>query len=138
MGLILDSTFFIHAERMKETPLQLIAGLGERFGDVELSLSVMSAGELFHGCWRATDPRRRAQREEFVESILAAVPVLPINLPIMRIFGEIDALLRSKGRTLPTSDLLIGCTALSRGDEVLTGNPRHFRSIPGLKVHRQN
>jgi tRNA(fMet)-specific endonuclease VapC len=136
MGLILDSTVFIEAERRQETPVELLARIAARFGDVELSLSAMSAGELFHGCWRAPDPQRRAQREEFVESILAAVPVLPITLPIMRIFGEVDARSRSKGQVLPTSDLLIGCTALSRGDEVVTGNPRHFQRIPGLKVHR--
>ena len=98
-------------------------------------MSVMYAGELFHGCWRASEPRRRAQREEFVESVLAAVPVVPITLPIMRIFGEVDARLRSKGHTLPTSDLLIACTALSRGDDLVTGNPRHFHRVPGLKVH---
>ncbi len=135
MGLILDSTLFIEAERSRESPAQLIARVGDRFGDVELFLSVMSAGELFHGCWRATDARRRAQREEFVESILAAVPVLPITLPIMRIFGEVDARLRSKGETLPTSDLLIACSALSQGYEVVTGNPRHFHRVSGLKVH---
>jgi tRNA(fMet)-specific endonuclease VapC len=53
---------------------------------------------------------------------------------IMRVFGEIDARLAGRGRRLPTSDLLIGSTALVRGEDVLTGNLRHFRRIPGLKA----
>jgi predicted nucleic acid-binding protein len=54
----------------------------------------------------------------------------------MRVFGELDARLSAAGERLPTSDLLIGCTALSRGDALLTGNLRHFERIPGLVVHR--
>ena len=135
MGLLIDSTALISAERKELSPEELLDELIERWGDVELAISVMSAGELFHGCWRADSPARRAKREEFVESILAAVPVVPITLPVVRIFGEIDAKLAARGKRLPTSDLLIACTALARGDDVVTGNRRHFGSVPGLTVH---
>jgi predicted nucleic acid-binding protein len=135
MGLLIDSTLFIHAERSRQTPDRLVADVATRFGDVELAVSVMSAGELFHGCWRAGTPSRRASREEFVEAILSAIPVIPITLPIMRIFGEIDAQLTAGGRRPPTSDLLIACTALSRGDGIVTGNRRHFDRVPGLALH---
>jgi tRNA(fMet)-specific endonuclease VapC len=98
-------------------------------------MSVMSAGELFHGCWRADSAARRARREEFVEAIIAAIPVVPITLPIMRIFGEIDGRLSAAGQRLPTSDLLIACSALARNDEIVTGNVRHFDRVPRLVVH---
>ena len=94
----------------------------------------MSAAELFHRCWRADTPSRRASREEFVEAVLGAIPVLPITLTIARVFAEIDARLSSGRRRIPTSDLLIASTALSLGDEIVTGNPRHFDRVPGLKV----
>ncbi len=67
MGLLIDSTVLVHAERMRQTPSQLVEEVIARWGDVELAISVMSAGELFHGCWRADSPARRARREEFVE-----------------------------------------------------------------------
>ena len=134
MGLLIDSTLLIHAERRRHTPEELVAALVDRFGDVELAISVMSAGELFHGCWRADSPARRARREEFVEAILAAVPAAPITLSVMRAFGEIDARLTTAGQRVPTSDLLIACTALTRGDEIVTGNRRHFDRVPGLVV----
>jgi predicted nucleic acid-binding protein len=74
MGLLIDSTVFIRAERDRHTPTELISILLDRFGDQDLALSVMSAGELFHGCRRADTPRRRARREEFVEAVVAAIP----------------------------------------------------------------
>lgn len=135
MGLLIDSTVLIRAERDQRTPAQVIAGLLEQWGDVELAVSVMSAGELFHGCWRADTPARRARREEFVEGLLAVLPVVPITLPTMRIFGQIDARLSARGERLPTSDLLIACSALARGDRIVTGDPRHFCRVPGLRVH---
>ena len=135
MGLLIDSTAFIHAERRRQTPEQLVQDLIDRFGDIELAISVMSAGELFHGCWRADTAARRAQREEFVEAMLSAIPAVPISLAVMRVFGEIDATLSAAGERIATSDLLIACTALSRGDEITTGNVRHFGRVPGLVVH---
>jgi len=70
-----------------------------------------------------------------VEAIIAAIPVVPITLPIMRIFGEIDGRLSAAGQRLPTSDLLIACSALARNDEIVTGNVRHFDRVPRLVVH---
>ena len=136
MGLLIDSTLLIRAERNRLTPARLVAEILDRWGDVELAISAMSAGELLHGCWRADTSARRARREEFVESVLSALPVVAITLPIMRVFAETDARLCAAGSKLPTSDLLIASTALCRGDDVVTGNARHFGRIPGLIVHQ--
>ena len=108
----------------------------DRWGDLELGLSAMTVGELFHGCWRADSAARRASRVEFVEAMLAAIPVIPITLAIARVFGEIDARLSAGGLRIPTSDLLVASTALSRGDQLVTGNARRFERVPGLVVHR--
>lgn len=135
MGLLIDSTVAIHAERRGQTPAELLSELQELYGDVLLAVSVMSAAELFHGCRRADTLSRRLQREEFVDALISAVPVVPITLDIARIFGEVDASLRATGRRTPTSDLLIAATALSRDDELVTGDTRHFSRVPGLVAH---
>jgi predicted nucleic acid-binding protein len=135
VGLLIDSTVFIHAERHRQTPADLLTELKDSWGDQAVALSVMSAAELFHGCWRADTPPRRAAREEFVAALLAVIPVVPITLAVARIFGQIDAKLSAAGRRLPTSDLLIASTALSLGDAIVTGNPRHFARVEGLSVH---
>ena len=60
---------------------------------------------------------------------------MPLTLAIARLYGELDARFTARGRRLPTSDLLIASTALYRGDDLVTGNPRHFAQISGLTVH---
>ena len=95
-----------------------------------------SAGELFHGCWRADTPARRARREEFVETLLAVIPVIPVTLAIARVMGQVDARLSAAGQRIPTSDLLIAATALSRGDAIVTGDARHFNRVAGVTVHQ--
>ena len=97
MGLLIDSTACIHAERNRRTPEQLVSEIMERWGDAELWVSVMSAAELCHGYWRADHPSRRARREEFVEALRAAIPVLPVTLATARVFGQIDAQLTAEG-----------------------------------------
>ena len=137
MGLLIDSTMLVRAERRRQTPAQLVAALALHWGgDTELALSVMTAGELLHGCWRADTPARRARREEFVEAVLAAIPAIPITLEVMRVFAQVDAQLSSAGARIPTSDLLIAATALCRGDQVVSDDPRHFERVPGLTLLR--
>ena len=138
MGLLIDSTACIHAERNRSTPEELVSEIMARWGDAELWVSVMSAAELFHGYWRADHPSRRARREEFVEVLLAAIPVLPVTLATARVVGQIDAQLTAEGQRIPTSDLLIAATALSRGDAIVTGDARHFDRVTGLTVHHFN
>ena len=99
MGLLIDSTVLIHAERARQTRADLVRALLDRFGDVELALSVMTAGELFHGCWLAETALRRAQREEFAAATLAAIPTVPVTLTVMRVFGQLDAQMRAQGKS---------------------------------------
>ena len=138
MGLLIDSTACIHAERNRSTPAELVSEIMARWGDAELWVSVMSAAELFHGYWRADHPSRRASRQEFVEALLAAIPVLPVTLATARVVGQINAQLTAEGQRIPTSDLLIAATALSRGDAIVTGDARHFDRVTGLTVHHFN
>jgi hypothetical protein len=49
LGLLIDSTFFIGAEKKGLTPMQLVAEIIDRWGDLEIALSVMTAGELRSG-----------------------------------------------------------------------------------------
>lgn len=55
MGLLIDSTVFIHAERHRRTAEQLVQDIIERFGDVELA--ALSRGDEI-----ATDNMRHFHR----------------------------------------------------------------------------
>lgn len=134
MGLILDSSVAIAAERRGDTVEQLIHHVIDATGDQDAALSAIGVAELVHGIYRAETAERRKRRELFVEELLAVVTVYPLTIEAARLAGKLDAEQRSRGVVIPFADLLIGATALSLGYSVATGNVRHFREIPGLSV----
>jgi predicted nucleic acid-binding protein len=90
--------------------------------------------ELIHGIDRARTPEMRLRRESFLNELMAALTVYPYTKETALLAGKIDGEQQSRGVVLPFGDLLIGATALSLGDQVLTGNPRDFQRIPSLPV----
>ena len=69
MGILLDSTAVIAAERAGQNPRQLIEGLIARLGDAETTLSVITVIELAHGIERANNAERRSNRERFLSGV---------------------------------------------------------------------
>ena len=74
------------------------------------------------------------KRQQFIQEILASLPIRPVTASLALRCGRIDGKNQAKGIRLPLSDLLIGVTALELGYNVATGNLRHFQMIPGLSV----
>ena len=66
MGLILDSSVVIAAERRGDTVEQLIEEIVKATGDQEAALSAIDLTELIHGLYRAQTPEIRQRRESFV------------------------------------------------------------------------
>jgi predicted nucleic acid-binding protein len=75
MGLILDSSVLIAAERNRQTVAQLLKHVFALAGDQETALSAIVLVELAHGIHRANAPQIRARREAFIQELLADVPV---------------------------------------------------------------
>ena len=136
MGLILDSSVAIAAERRGDTVRALLQRAIDAARDQEAALSTVAVVELVHGVHRADTAERRARREAFVEELLSAVAIYPLTTDVARLAGKLDAEQQSRGIVIPFADLLIGATALSLGYSVLTVNPRDFRRVPGLPVVR--
>ena len=134
MGLILDSTVFIAAERQNLSARQTLVGIGSRFPGEQFALSVVSLIELAHGVARADTAQRKATRQLYLNELMAASPVYPITASIALLAGQIDGENASKGIRIAFPDLLIGVTALELGYQVGTANQRHFHTIPGLAV----
>jgi tRNA(fMet)-specific endonuclease VapC len=134
MGLILDSSVVIAAERRKETVERLIERIIRMTGDQEAALSAVGLTELVHGIYRAPTLDMRVRRESFLHELLADLTVYPFTKEIAMLAGKIDGEQQSQGVVIPFGDLLIGATALSLDYSVLTVNVRHFERIPGLSV----
>jgi tRNA(fMet)-specific endonuclease VapC len=140
VGTVLDTTVFIELERamralpaeraMEEVVQRLEAQLGE---SEDVCIAAITASELLHGVHRATD-EHRGRREAFVESLLAAFPVIAFDLLVARVHARLWAGLVSSGGEVGAHDRLVAATALSAGWRVATANIRHFNRISGLDV----
>ncbi len=75
MGLILDSSVVIAAERGGDTVEQLIERVVKLGGDQDAALSAVGLTELIHGIYRAQTPQMRARRESFLHELLADLAV---------------------------------------------------------------
>jgi tRNA(fMet)-specific endonuclease VapC len=134
VGVILDSSVVIAAERRRETVERLIERIVNTTGDQEAALSAVGLTELIHGLYRAPTSEIRLRRELFLNELLADLTVYPFTKETAMLAGRLDAEQQSRGVVIPFSDLLIGATALTLGYSVLTVNTRHFQRVPGLSV----
>jgi predicted nucleic acid-binding protein len=134
VGLILDSSVVIAAERRGQTAYEMLESIGEQADDPEIAVSVVTVLELAHGIMRANTEVRRASRQRFLDDLLIGMPVHPVTVPVALRAGQIDGQLQAAGTRVALADLLIGTTALVLGHAVATGNKRHFEMIPGLVV----
>ena len=134
MGLILDSSVVIAAERQRETVPQLLRRIVSTAGDQRVALSAVGLTELVHAIYRASNPVHRQNHERFIADLLTDMEVVPYAKATALLTGKIDGEQRAQGVTIPFADLMIGATALEYGYAVATVNLRHFRMIPGLQI----
>ena len=134
MGLVLDSSVLIVAEREAKPVSSLLAGLQQQHGENEIVLSSITVVELEHGLHRAQIPEQAQKRWDYLDEVFAAIPVECFSREMAQIAAKVDADARKTGKVIPFSDLLIGATALHYGYSVVTRNLRHFQMVPTLVV----
>lgn len=133
MGIILDSSVIISAERRGHTVRQILEQVKAVQGEIEIGVSVVTIAELVHGAYRTKTQAPQQRRLEFIERLSSDVPVHPVTLAIARLAGRIEGQQEAIGVQFAFEDLLIGA-ALHLGYEVVTLNVRDFKRIPGLSV----
>lgn len=134
LGLVLDSSVIIEAERKRQTVEELLIAIRQKFGEAEISISAVTVAELVHGIARAKTAEIRLGRRAFIDELKKHVPVHPVTNETGEIAGSISGERAAAGIKLPIDDLLIGASAIEQGYAVATLNLRHFEHIPGLKI----
>ena len=134
MGLILDSSVLIAAERQGLSVLQILEQIKASYGEIDIGISVVTVAELMHGAYRAKNEALKRQRLSFIDRFCQDVPVYPVTLEIARLIGRLEGEQAGRGIAIAFEDLAIGVTALRLGFDVATLNMRHFKLIPGLNV----
>jgi predicted nucleic acid-binding protein len=134
MGLVLDSSVLIAAEREARPVSSLLAALKDQHGEEEILLSSISVVELEHGLHRAQTAEQQQNRRDYLNTVFAAIPVESFSKEMAQLAAKTDADARKAGKVIPFSDLLIDATALYYGYAVGTQNLRHFQIVPNLVV----
>src|SRR5207253_3174560 len=95
------------------------------------SISVISLGEVEYGMeWRQWGAGRRDQMRHF----LARFTPVPIEIATSRLWAQLRAECRRKGRPIAASDAWIAATALQLGIPLITHNARHYQPIEALTI----
>lgn len=79
MGLILDSSVLVAAERQGQNARQMLVSIAVNITETEVGISVVTLIELAHGAARADTPDRRGRRQKFIEELLTAMPIHPVT-----------------------------------------------------------
>ena len=128
MGVIVDTNFFIAAERRRiAIDFSRWAEHGEAY------ISAITVSELMLGVHLANSPQRRVQRNAFVEAIINRFPSLAFDAEVAKTHAQMRAAI-PKQFTIGAHDLIVAATAMSRGFYVMTANEEEFGRIPGLKL----
>ncbi len=120
------------SEILKRRPMPAYMAWLHTVRRAEQFTSAVVVGELFKGAYRSGDSPRHLRNIE--ARVLPAMTVLPYDVEVARVYGEIRAQLEEAGRTLADADLQIAATAVHHDLELVTGNLRHFRRIASLRL----
>ena len=91
LGVVLDSSIVITAERNGLPVAGLIEAIQAVYGEIELTLSPVTVAELVHGIYRAKTPEASQRRREYLDELVRLVPLHPVTLKTAYIVGRSKA-----------------------------------------------
>jgi len=97
-------------------------------GDSNVCTSIVVAAELRYGAIKKDSPRLTKQ----LEAVLSVLEVLPLVLPVDRVYGRLRAQLGREGQPIGGNDLLIAAQSVVLGLTLVTDNQREFSRIAEL------
>jgi tRNA(fMet)-specific endonuclease VapC len=129
MVIILDADVVIRGEK---GVFDLGAWVASLPND-HFEIAAITIAELWHGVERAVEPQK-SKRRKYLETVAAALPIVPYTEQTAYEHARIWAELQSAGKMIGAYDLMVAATALERGSHVATFNKRHFAMVRGLHI----
>ncbi len=123
--LLLDTTFLIDAERDAAVLDELIGD------DDDVAIAAVTVAELLVGVKLATR-RHRERRQEYVDAVMATIPVSDYDVGVAVEHAELLAAVRKAGRPRGAHDLIIAATARATNRTVVTADLSAFDDLPGV------
>ncbi len=94
--------------------------------------SSITLGEIYYGAYRTNKLEKIVTA--FEENVLPNVNILAFDGDSSKIFGQLKAGLEKQGIGCSEPDLRIASIAIQHKLILITGNIKHFKNIPGLKI----
>ena len=126
MPVLLDTDVAI--ELLRGNP-KCLSRLSLELGTV--FISTVTASELYFGAFNSAHPMENAAK---VDEFLGDFRSLSITSDVAKRFGMVKAELRRRSVQVGPLDLLIASIALEHGCSLATGNVKHFRIVPELRL----
>lgn len=100
----------------------------DEFASEDLFISVISIGEIVKGISLLEAGKRKRELLSWIHSLerFYTDRLLPVDLGVVQIWGEITAAAQKKGRIVSACDGLIAATACRHGLHVMTRNIADF------------
>jgi len=127
LKFMLDTNIVIYV--IKRRPLEVLEVFNTRAG--QMSLSVVTVAELFHGAEKSTKPEHNLH---IVEDFCSRLEVLDYTVKAAAHYGDIRADLERRGTTIGVNDLHIAAHARSEGLTLVTNNLREFERVSALRL----
>ena len=129
MKYLLDTNICIYL--INERPQDLLSKFAQYPID-EFGISSITHAELQYGIAKST---HKEKNKEALDQFLLPLTILPFHgEEATACYGEMRALLESKGETIGPFDMLIAAHALSQNLILISNNVKEFARIPGLKL----
>ena len=128
MKYLLDTNICIYI--INEKPKKVLRKF-EQYPIYEFGISSITHAELRYGVEKS---KNKDINKNALDEFLLPLTILPFyGEKLVACYGEIRALLESKGKTIGPLDMLIAAHALNLNLTIISNNIREFSRIPDLK-----
>ena len=127
MTFLLDTC--VISELVAQQPNLQVVQWVDGIDEDKLFLSAITIGEIKRGIEKLADSGRKSALAEWLEGDLLirfSDRVLPIDIPVVLVWGQLTADLEKQGRRMPAIDSLIAATCLQAGLDLVTRNESDF------------
>ncbi len=126
MSWLIDTSASSELSRPK--PDRTVLRWFDTHNELEMYFSALTLGELQKGVIRLALGQRRERLVDWFEDLAVRFEarILPVDLEVSRVWGEMVAQAEHRGQPLPVIDSLIAATAIVHDLTVVTRNTRDF------------
>tara|TARA_B100000315_G_scaffold156629_1_gene145128 strand:+ start:1360 stop:1761 length:402 start_codon:yes stop_codon:yes gene_type:complete len=116
----------------KKKPSKKLIGRLKQIKKEEQYISTITIGEIVYGAIKSCRPDYHMNN--LINVLLPSVNIVSYDGKSAFIYGQLRAKLENAGKIISHSDMQIAAVTMANDFILITGNIRHFKRIPSLKI----